>query len=300
MNKIRLFILMACMALTVASCSEDELDPNSIFDTTPPARNEFDNWIMKHFITPFNIDLKYRFDDVESDVDYNVTPAIYDNSVALARLVQHLWMESYVEVADSAFLATYCPKLMHFVGSPEYEKTGGSMVLGTAEGGLKITLFNVNGMNLSLQQSDPEAFIAQLNEWYFVTMHHEFAHILHQTKNYSTDFNEITEGSYTGQAWVNKTDEEMRKLGFVSKYASMEVNEDFAETIAHYVVKSEDEWQEILDEAGETGAPLIEQKLEFVTNYLAESWNIDIRQLHEVVQRRQTEVPNLDLHYLNK
>lgn len=300
MKKIKLFILLVCMAATVVSCNEDELDANSIFDTTPPVRNEFDNWIMDHYVGPFNIDLKYRFEDVESDVDYNVTPAIYENSVALARLVQHLWMEAYTEVADTTFLATYCPKLMHFVGSPEYEKTSGSMVLGAAEGGLKITLFNVNGMNLSLQESDPDAFVKELNQWYFVTMHHEFAHILHQTKNYSTDFNEITEGAYTGQAWVNKSDTEMRKLGFVSAYGSSEVNEDFVETIAHYVVKSEDEWNALLEEAGPVGAPLIEQKLEFVTNYLAESWNIDIKELHEVVQRRQKEVPSLDLDYLNK
>lgn len=35
---------------------------------------------------PYNIDLKYKFDDVESDMKYNVTPADYDKSVALAKL----------------------------------------------------------------------------------------------------------------------------------------------------------------------------------------------------------------------
>lgn len=50
------------------------------------------------------------------------------------------------------------------------------MVLGTAEGGMKITLYNVNDIN-------PDKIdINLLNEYYFQTMHHEFAHILHQTK----------------------------------------------------------------------------------------------------------------------
>lgn len=50
------------------------------------------------------------------------------------------------------------------------------MILGQAEGGMKVTLFRVNEIdknNLS---------VAQLNEYYFKTMHHEFTHILNQKK----------------------------------------------------------------------------------------------------------------------
>ena len=130
-------------------------------------------------------------------------------------------------------------------------------------------------------------------------MHHEFAHILHQTKNYSTEFNEITEGQYTGEGWVNVTDAQVRKLGFVTAYGSSEVNEDFVETIANYVVKSDEEWQAILTEAGEEGAPLILQKLEMVKDYLAESWNIDIQALHELVQERQAKVADMEWGTLN-
>ena len=45
---------------------------------------------------------------------------------------------------------------------------------------MKITLYNVNDIN-------PDKIdINLLNEYYFQTMHHEFAHILHQTKNYES------------------------------------------------------------------------------------------------------------------
>lgn len=284
---------MALAAFVIPSCSEEELNPESIFDTTSPQRNEFDTWILKNYTEPFNIDLKYRFEDIESDLDYNVVPAKIENSIALAQLVKYLWMDVYVEIAGHDFLASYCPKIMHWVGSPEYNASTGSMVLGTAEGGMKITLFNVNGLDLENPNMDI------LNEWYFKTMHHEFAHILHQTKNYSTDFNEITEGQYTGEGWVNVTDAQMRKLGFVTAYGSSEVNEDFVETIANYVVKSDDEWQAILAEAGEEGAPLILQKLEMVKDYLAESWNIDIQALHELVQERQSKVADMEWGTLN-
>ncbi len=293
MKKFIHLLIMALAAFVIPSCSEEELNPESIFDTTSPQRNEFDIWILKNYTEPFNIDLKYRFEDIESDLDYNVVPAKIENSIALAQLVKYLWMDVYVEIAGHDFLASYCPKIMHWVGSPEYNASTGSMVLGTAEGGMKITLFNVNGLDLENPNMDI------LNEWYFKTMHHEFAHILHQTKNYSTDFNEITEGQYTGEGWVNVTDAQMRKLGFVTAYGSSEVNEDFVETIANYVVKSDDEWQAILAEAGEEGAPLILQKLEMVKDYLAESWNIDIQALHELVQERQSKVADMEWGTLN-
>ena len=265
------------------------MDSKSIFDTSSPERNAFETWILNNYTAPYNIDLKYRFEDIESDMKYNVTPATYDKSVALAKLVKYLWIEAYEELVGQEFVATYCPKVLHFVGSPEYEKSGGSMVLGTAEGGLKITLFNVNGLN----PENPDA--ETLNEWYFKTMHHEFAHILHQTKNYSTDFNTISAGKYTGPGWMNITDQEARQMGFVSNYASTETQEDFVETIAIYVTYTNAQWQSILNEAGEAGAAIILQKFEMVKEYLAESWGIDIDMLHNIVQEREENIGDLDL-----
>ena len=39
----------------------------------------------------------------------------------------------------------------------------------------------------------------------------------------------------------------MASLGFVTTYASSEFREDFAETIANFIVKTDDEWNYILD-----------------------------------------------------
>ena len=130
----------------------------------------------------------------------------------------------------------------------------------------------------------------------FKTMHHEFAHILHQTKNYSTDFNTISAGKYTGPGWVNlESDAVAMKMGFVSKYATTETQEDFVETIAIYVTYTDEQWQAILETAGEEGAPIILQKFEMVKEYLAESWGIDIDKLHKIVQEREQKIGDLDL-----
>ena len=94
MKKIKVFILLA-LALAAVSCSEEDLDSKSIFDTSSPKRNAFETWILNNYTEPYNIDLKYRFEDIESDMKYNVTPAAYDKSVALAKLVKYLWIEAY-------------------------------------------------------------------------------------------------------------------------------------------------------------------------------------------------------------
>lgn len=297
MKKLR-FIFYLFVALGMVSCSnDDDLDSKSIYDTNPIERNELDNWILENYVKEYNIDLKYRFDDKESDLDYNVIPADYNKSVALAQLVKYLWMDAYTELLGPDFLRTYCPKIMHFVGSPEYNTASGSMVLGTAEGGMKITLFNVNGLEVKNPDMD------LLNEWYFKTMHHEFAHILHQTKNYSTDFNQLSDGKYTGEGWVNITNKRAREMGFVTNYASTLVDEDFVETIANYIVKSDEEWQQILDDAlvkkngkvvDDSGRRTILAKFQMVKDYLANSWNIDLVKLHENVQERQAKVPEMD------
>ena len=173
------------------------------------------------------------------------------------------------------------------VGSPAYEETG-SVVLGQAEGGLKITLYMVNYFTLDA---------ATLNSLYFETMHHEFVHILHQTKNYDTEFQRISEGNYVDNDWYLSDDEEAQAKGFVNAYASSQPDEDFAETIAIYVSIKPTEWEELLSKAGENGASLIVRKLNMARQYMSETWNINLDELRNVTQRRLSDVTDgtLDL-----
>ena len=284
---------MALATIAFCSCSEDDLNPNSIFDTEETeVQNEFDTWLLKNYATPYNIDFKYRFEDKESNKNYNLSPADYDKAIALAIMTKHLWLESYVELAGVDFIRTYCPKLIHLVGSPAYNSSG-SITLGTAEGGLKITLYNVN--DIDLDNLDIEA----LNYWYFKTMHHEFAHILHQTKEYSTDFNLITPSSYQSSSWVNVSNQEALDMGFISPYASSEIQEDFVEIIAIYVTHTAEYWNELVSSASEEGQGFIEQKLALVKDYMLTTWGIDLDALRDIVQRRSQEILTMDLTTLN-
>ena len=254
--KIKYFILSVA-ALMLAACSEDALDSTSIFDKgSQTPKTEFDAWLQKNYVEPYNIDFKYRFEYKESDVSKNLAPADYDKAIALAKLTKYLWIESYEELMGRDFIRTYAPKVMNLIGSVAYDSNGG-VVLGTAEGGMKIVLYNVNSLNPAKLDMD------FLNEWFFNTMHHEFAHILHQTKNYPTDFNEISKADYQSSSWVNLTDEEALAMGFVNNYASSETQEDFVQTIAFYITKSDEAWAELLDKSivevtDENGDPVYE------------------------------------------
>lgn len=305
--KLKYLFLAAVSALAI-SCSEDDLDKESIFNSSSAmAQGQFDKWLQKNYVDNYNIQFKYRFEFKESDKDYNLSPADYDKGVALAKLTKYMWLESYEKVCGVDFIRTYCPKVMHLVGSPAYNEDG-SIVLGTAEGGMKITLYNVN--NLDLENLN----LYVLNQWYFHTMHHEFSHILHQTKNYPTEFNNVTKDSYQSTSWVNLKDSVTAwKMGYITPYASMETQEDFVEILSTYITNPQSYWDYVLEKADPkfnatlqegyesyvtpttNGRDLISQKLQIVRDWMKDSWGIDIDTLRAEVLYRSQHFKELDL-----
>lgn len=304
MKKHILYALFGAATVCLASCNNDDAidTEHSIFSVEETKLNAFDEWILDNYTYPYNVDFKYRMQDIESDQTYNLIPAEYDKSVALAKVIKHVWMDAYTELAGMTFLREYVPKTFHLIGSAAYDSSG-TRVLGTAEGGKKITLYCVNEL-------DPtEIDIKLLNKYYFKTMHHEFAHILHQKRNYDPSFDRICEGKYIGSDWYfyidpngevwQRTDQIAWKQGFVTAYAMSESREDFVENIAMYVTNDEAYWQNMLANAGEEGAAIINKKFEIVEGYMRDTWGIDLKKLRSIVLRRQQEIAYLDLTTIN-
>lgn len=287
------YLLFACLGLTLGSCERDPLEDGTSFDTTSPERNAFDQWLLKNYVNPYNIDVKYKWEDIESNLAYDLVPASVENSIKLTKIVKYVWLEAYDEVAGITFMRTYVPKQIMLIGSAAYNADTQTMMLGTAEGGMKVMLYNVNAIDTYI--NDPEL----LNTSYFHVMHHEFSHILHQSKPYDTDFKTITESGYIGSQWEETADSTAHRRGFVTPYAMDQPDEDFAEIIATYVTQDQAAWDALLADCGETGAALIRQKFEIVKNYLQSSWNIDIDELRAVVQRRCSEIDDIDLETIN-
>ena len=282
------FILLTFITVIglLSSCRKDELG-DSIFDTSSPSRTKFDIWLLENYTNEYNIEFLYKFSDNESDRTYNLIPAELEKSKVLAQIVKHVWLEAYDEVAGIDFTRAYVPKMIHLVGSGAYSGNG-TVVLGTAEGGLKVTLYMVNDLKLDINY---------LNENYFHVMHHEFAHILHQTKSYDPDFKKITESGYIGNNWIYDTDPAAQKKGFISAYAQYEANEDFVETYSMYVTHDQTWWNSALANAGSASASILIKKIETVRTYFQTKWNINIDSIRAVILRRGAEVPTMT--YLN-
>lgn len=234
-----------CLALAgaFASCSsDDDLDPVSIFQPEPDVLDptsptyKFDKWVKKNYLDEYNMTFTYRMKSLATDPDYNLVPTSLDKSMQLAVLTKYLWYDVYDQITGSTdFLRQYGPKMLHIIGSSAVNPSTGTEILGLAEGGLKVSLFVVNDL-------DPEN-AELLNAKYFKTMHHEFSHILHQTKTYPKSFDEINAANYEPNTWQDRLGGTTCSLGFTSPYASGQAREDFAETCANYIVRTPDEWE---------------------------------------------------------
>ena len=289
------WLFVTLIAVSMWSCSgEDSLNPDSIFvDNLIP--NAFDRWLAENYVKTYNIDFKYRLENKETDHTYNLVPAEYTKAIAMAKMTKHLWIGSYEELLGTHFMRSYAPRVLCLVGSPAYNPTSGTELLGTAEGGMKITLYKVNALNLSSLSVDA------LNDQYFHTMHHEFAHILNQIKEYTTDFNLVTPSNYQGPGWSvsSFTLKNALDLGFVTKYASMEPREDFVEVFSIYITSTAASWTSRMNTANAEGQSLINRKLEIVKDYTLTVWGFDLDDLRDIVLRRSNEVLTMNLTTLD-
>ena len=143
------FLVLLLFPAVLAACSEDDLSSTSVIQPPQVVQNDFDRWLDRHYLAPYNIEFQDRYTDIESSMGYYLTPADYNQSIALAKLVIALCLEPYDEVTGSRdFIRAYFPKIIFLTGSPAY-KSNGSIILGTAEGGKKITLFNVDALQIA-------------------------------------------------------------------------------------------------------------------------------------------------------
>ena len=249
MKKIFFMIGAAVLALSTTSCGNDDDFTESIFDTDIPvvdptaATADFDQWIYDNFGKPYNVQIDYQFNMNASPLAYQLTPADYDKSQLLAHFIKYLFYDVYTKYAGENFMKQYGPRLFHFIGSSAYSANTGTEILGTASGGVKITLYNINEMKPYSENVDyTPADIVTLNERYFHTMHHEFSHILHQTKSYPVTFGQVTPSTYDPLDWQERDSVTTHQLGYITHYASSANYEDFVETLSGIITDTDVRW----------------------------------------------------------
>ena len=253
MKKLNILLLTfaAFIGISVAvSCSDDDLGPTIFPDVDKPLDRTLgtfplDTFIKKHMLERYNMKFIYRMEDIGADMQKNLVPASYEKSVQLAVLTKYLWLDVYDKLAGEkeVFLKKYAPRIIHVIGSPAYNDDG-SRTVGVAEGGIKITLMETNKL-------DPEHIEGAygLNNLFFHTMHHEFGHILDQTYQRPTAFDQLSTGLYDAAGWADKHDSVQCALGFITPYGSSANREDWVEVLSCYVTWDQERWDAILNTA---------------------------------------------------
>ena len=89
MKKTILGLFAFVCAFSGISCSEDDLSGTSVIKPEQTTETPLDAWLYKNYIEPYNIEFRYRYEDMESDMIYDLTPANYEKSVQMAKLVKH-------------------------------------------------------------------------------------------------------------------------------------------------------------------------------------------------------------------
>lgn len=293
--------LFTLLAAALVGCRYDEVDKDHsiivdpIIDPSSPTY-KFDQYTQTRFGKTYNVEIIYRWRDNATSASYNLVPVRLSRIDTIAHLTHYLWFDVYDQMVDTNFLKIYGPRMIQYIGSKGYNSNG-TVTLGSADGGIKILLYGMNELNIH--------DIKELNQYAFHVMHHEFSHILHQTKTYPKEFEFISMGLYDPDQWQNQKDTVMHRRGFVTPYASSAPHEDFVEIISTYVTNYAGRpteswsWDEILEDAAKgkpspadtlNGAQVIINKLEMARTWLKDKYEINIDSLRNEVMRRQQRI----------
>ena len=277
--------MLAGFCLSFTACETDEPDESvSVITIDKYEPNPFDLWLEENFVAPYNIAFKYRYEQIESDLNYYTVPANLEESIILAHLVKYTCCDLYDEVAGVEFTRSYFPKMFFLIGEWEY-KNNGTIILGTAEGGKKILLSGVNYLKTYMSRGADA-----VNYYYLKTIHHEFTHILNQTVTIPNEYKFITSEDYVEDLWSESPyNEGYLTRGFISAYSQNSYTEDFAEMLSMYITNSPEQWEAWMTEAGDA-ASLIEAKLGIVRSYMQSGFGINIDDLRSALMRRQNKI----------
>lgn len=286
---LNLFSIAMILGLIMfLACGEDDGIGDSIIDTTTTELSELDSWIYTNLTDPYNIQVEYLYDDNQVDASDYITPAKEEEVQPFLEAYLSLFIDAFNDNVSEEFVKLYSAKLLILVGGYCYNSDG-TRYLGQAEGGVKVTLYEINYFTERISDADVDSDSREYFKRYFHTIEHEFGHILQQNKAYDIEaYSAITPGYRSD--WTNLDDEEALNEGFITPYASSDVNEDWVEMVATLLTNTEEEFEAILDSPDNDEAKeAFQEKMEIIVAYYEDSWGIDLYALRDDIAARTDE-----------
>lgn len=283
----KIFVLfLALTVITACRKSDENLDVDlSKYNPDITTNSELDTWISNTFTNPYNIEVVYRFNRDLGNTQRDIAPVALDQVTPIMEAVRDVYLQPYEKIAGKTFIRTYTPKQFVLFGSVSYN-TNGSVTLGTADGGRRVVLYDVN--NFDAEDGDNVKRDMR-------TIHHEFTHILNQTVRITEDFEQVTKSDYVVD-WTNAayTAAEAKALGFISRYSRSSYTEDFAEMTSHLLAEGQVWFDNYVATTPTPAAALkLRKKEEIVIRYFKEYFDIDFKALQAEVQRVLKEKYNV-------
>lgn len=292
---LSIFFLTVILFLSCGKDNVKQSDVDGILDLGGETwvKGPIDNWIYDSLTVPYNINVKYKWDQFEdlADITKILVPPEEEKIVPILSSINKAWIETYVSEGGEDFFKKIVPKYVYMIGSPAFNGDG-TVTQGAAEGGKKIILLDINQVTVK----GMPGYIAQ-DSAHFKRMlwiiQHEFGHILHQTILYPQDFKNINPSLITSN-WTDYTNEEANRDGFVTDYAMNNNDDDFVETIAFMLTEGRAGFESLIasipegvTDRGTTQQQAIAHlraKESIIVNYYKQVWNIDFYSLQTKVR----------------
>lgn len=279
------FLIIGVLTM-VTACYPDEGVVSPV-KTQPFSEDPLDQYIQANFVDKYGVAVRYRYVDRYVDQNKRVTPPKLEVVQPMLDFLTEFWIKPFTDVANGTrFFKSHVPAEVIFIGSTMYNADG-TVTLGTADAGARITLTEVNFVDIS-----NEAWVfRQLG-----TIYHEFAHIMHQRYNLPPNWQEISPQGYTSLgSWYNLTDEEALQRGFVSPYGTSTFNEDFAEVVAFLLFRPDFYERFLEDEPGcktidctarNEGRAKLRRKYNAILEHYEQNTGVDLLEVRALIQAK--------------
>jgi substrate import-associated zinc metallohydrolase lipoprotein len=284
-TKWSLIMMMAMVFATTSSCYEEDALSVPVKEQDE-SDDPLDVYIRENFTEEYGVAVRYKYVDRYVDQNKRVTPPKLEVVVPMLDFLTDLWIEPFLSVPNGEeFFRNHVPAEVIFIGSTIYNADG-TVTLGTADAGARITLSEVNFIDVE----DQAWVFRQLG-----TIYHEFAHIMHQRYNLPPNYQEISPEGYTSLgSWYNLTDEEALQRGFVSPYGTSTFNEDFAEVVAFLLYDPQfyekylidEECTDIACEARNEGREKLRKKYAAILSHYKINTGVDLLQVRAIIQSK--------------
>lgn len=285
-NKFYYFLFTSALFFGVlfSSCQKEEIAPY-VREPEVELTDEIDIWFYENFLKPYNCVIRWKWDDVFVDNKYYVSPPLRSVMIPVGEMVKNFWMEPFIKLGGEEFIKEHFPPEIVCVGSPLLNSDG-TMTMGYAEAGVRITLTDLNRFDIR----NKFWLLEQLR-----VIHHEFTHIIHQKHGLPEGFELVTKENYIGNAWVNLEPEQAVALGMISGYGASDQYEDFCELISMYLTTPKEDFNNLYlkpvnpDNGLNNGKELINRKLELSIEYYSANFGIKLDELRDIILKKINE-----------